>query len=137
MIATSFAALTLSDLNNGTTTFAVTADYDHKETLPRLVETIGGYFDTRGTQASRLKPMRRTIRYLYVGSTATALDSHINTLEFTDLGKKGTLTLTALSATTYTCTAVLEKVAVRKMFDTNDQTTAEIILTVQELTSLV
>ncbi|MBK8434385.1 MAG: hypothetical protein IPL28_25210 [Chloroflexi bacterium] len=138
MIPTSFSALTVTALNNGTTTFAVDMGYDHLPMENRLVETIAGVYDTRGTQTSRRKPGVRQVRYIFEGATAADLHSHINTLEFTDKGKKGTLTLTRVGgATTYTCTAALTNIAVAFLSEDNpDETAAVITLFLAELTAL-
>jgi hypothetical protein len=138
MIPTSFSALTVTNLNNGTTTLGLEMVYDHLPMENRLVETIAGVYDTRGTQTSRRKPGLRQVRYIFSGATAADLHSHINTLELTDKGKKGTLTLTRVGgATTYTCTAVLNNIAAAFLSEDNaDETAAVITLFLAELTPL-
>jgi len=138
MIATSFSPLTVSNLNNGTTTFAVTVQFDHNPVEPRLVETIAGVYDTRGTQTSRRKPQARQVRYIFDGADNDALDTHVRNLEMTDKGKKGTLTLAMNDGSpTYTCTAVLENIAVAYPNDNTQQTSAVITLFLREVTTLV
>jgi hypothetical protein len=138
MTPKTFSALSLlSNLNNGTTTTAVTMQYDHPEAEQRHVETIGGsFFDSRGDQSSKRKPSRRIVRFLLTTETSSSLHSHINTLEFDDVGNKGTLIFTGDDGNEYFCTAVLQKVDVRFLFDTPQQEAAEITLAVQELTTL-
>lgn len=138
MTPKSFSGLfLLPNFNDGHATVAVTMQYDHPAVEPRHVETIGGsFFDTRNTQKSKQKPSKRTIKFLLRGGTPDGLHAYINHYEFFDKGEKGTLLFDGDDGFEYSCTAVLEKVGTRFLYDTPTQSKAEITLTFQELTVL-
>lgn len=134
MTPKSFSGL---NFNDGTTTKAVTMQYDHPPVEPRHVETIGGsLFDTRDTQKSKQKPTKRTVKFFLKRDTPELIHATINAFEFTTKGLKNTLLFDGDDGFDYSCTAVLEKVGTRFLYDTPTQSKAEITLTFQELTVL-
>jgi hypothetical protein len=137
MIAKTFTALTNSNLDNGTTTFAVTMLYQATTAEPRTIRLVGGnIFDPYGTQDTKVIPGRRDVRYVFSGASESALHTHINTLLVDDLGKKGTLTFDGQDSDTYSQTAALRAVRWRPLVDITENVTAEITLSVEEITIL-
>jgi hypothetical protein len=137
MTPLSFTALTVTNLNNGTTTKAVTIQEDDDPVLPRLMDLVGGAkYDARGNQESLRQPIRRRVPYVATFSTPALLAAHVNTLRRTDKGKKGTLTFDGGDGEQYASTGILEGVEVQYLFDTPKQKVALITLVVQEATPL-
>lgn len=129
MILKTFSALSHTNLNNGTTTIAITHDVPHTPARVARVEIVGGYFNRyAGTQAPRL-PRRSlyTARYKYKGTHA-ALMGHINTLETVDKGKTGLCTWDGEDGNDYTATAVLNDVSFTQRFPGNGEAVISLAL---------
>jgi len=82
-------------------------------------------------------PQTRTVRYLASFSTAVLLNGHINTLMVDDIGKRGLLTYNGQDGYSYSQTAALRNVLVRRLTDRSDETKAEVTLEIDEITLLV
>lgn len=137
MILKTFTALTVSNLDNGTTTFSDTTVYQPTPPIRRLKRIVGGnLFDPFGSQATRIVPGTRRLTYVFKGANTIALHAHINNLMTVDLGKKGTLTFSGQDGHTYSQTAALSGVSWRPIFDVTHEVSAQITLDVEELTVL-
>ena len=137
MIPASFTALTVSNIHNGTTTFALPIEFSANAAQPRTVRAIGGgvldMYASSSTRSLRV-PEMRTVRYLASFATAVLLNTHINRLMVDDVGKRGTLTYTGNDTHSYTQTAALRNVAAMRLTASNNETRAMITLTIEELT---
>ena len=132
-----FTALTVSNLDNGTTTFAQTMIYQPTAAMRRLRRIVGGnLFDPFGSTRTKIVPSTRTVSYIFKGASSTALHAHINALMVDDVGKKGTLTFDGQDGETYSQTAALTGVSWRPLFDVSHENTAVVTLTVEEVTLL-
>jgi hypothetical protein len=139
MIPVTFTALTVSNINNGTTTFAVPVAFTANVAQARAVPAAGGgVYDLYGSGVRTVRtPQTRTVRYLASFSTAVLLNGHINTLMVTDIGKRGLLTYTGGDGHSYSQTAALRNVLVRRLTDRDDETKAEVTLEIDEITLVV
>lgn len=137
MKPTSFTALTVSNIDNGTTTHSLPIHFTGNAAHTRTVRAIGGgVVDLYGSGATRTTrtPAQRTVRYLAVFSTAVLLNTHINVLLVDDIGKRGTLLYAGEDGSSYSQLAALRDVQVRRLTDRDDEGKAEIILMLDELT---
>lgn len=135
MIPKTFTALTVSNIDNGTTTFATPVNFTANRALQRTQRTVGAnVFDGYGTQRTKRVPGTRQIKYLAVFSTAVLLNAHLNTLMVDDIGKKGALSYSGGDGHTYSQIAAVQDVKVRRLTDRDDETKAEITLVIEEVT---
>jgi hypothetical protein len=139
MIPVTFTALTVSNINNGTTTFAVPIAFTPNAAQGRTIPAAGGgVLDMYGSGVRTVRtPQTREIRYLASFSTAVLLNGHINTLMVDDIGKRGLLTYNGQDGHNYSQTAALRDVVVRRLTDRIDETKAEITLMIDEVTLVV
>lgn len=138
MYLTNYTALTVGNINNGTTTFAITHEFPHAPAHPARVPLIGGGYFNRyaGGTAPRVAPSSPwTARYKFRGATHAALMAHVNTLEVGDKGKTGTLTFNGENGFMYTAVGVLHDIAFEQAQQGNFEAT--ISLTVEILTPIV
>ncbi|MDA0244688.1 MAG: hypothetical protein OT477_14815 [Chloroflexi bacterium] len=138
MYASAFTALTHSNLNDLTTTFAQKVDLDVGTAENSLVRTIDGFFDTRGSQRAKILPMVRVVPYLVVKDTPEELNDFEATLMFVDRGEAGTITYKTEGSPSfsYTAPARLLGVSCRRSLQEFGMTKMHVELTVQELEPL-
>ena len=131
MLLTNYTALTVANLNNGSTTIPITHEFPHAATPPARVPLIGGGYFNRyaGATAPRLAPSSPwTARYKFRTTSHTALMGHINTLEVTDKGKTGTLTFSGENGQTFTATGVLQNISFEQAQPGNFEATISLII---------
>ena len=138
MILNSFTALTVSNLNNGTTTFPITHEFPHAPAQAARLPLIGGaYFNMyAGGVAPRVAPSSPWVaRYKFKGATHELLMNHINTLEVFDKGKTGTLTWSGEHGVyPFTAVGVLHDIGFEQAHPGNFEAT--ISLTIEILTPI-
>lgn len=141
MYASNFTALTHPNLNDGSVTFAQKVDLDVGTAENPLTRTVGGFFDTRGTQKAKILPMIRTVPYLVVSGSPSGLNGFERILMFTDRGKVGVITYLTEGGEgeavyVYEAPARLLGVSIRRSIQEFGMNKMHVELTVQELEPL-